>query len=61
MGAPEGNTNAQLGQDPQESFLHLRVARSDKARWVRAAQRRRMKLAEWVREALDRSAGTPRQ
>jgi hypothetical protein len=45
MGAPEDNKNA--AKDPDEkadSFLHIRVRRTDKARWVRAAQRAGKKL-----------------
>ena len=53
MGAPEGNRNARKGETADVSYLHVRVERRDKSRWVRKAQRRGLKLAEWVRQALD--------
>lgn len=46
------------GQPPKpaderaDSFLHIRVRREDKARWVNQAQSRGMKLAELVRERM---------
>ena len=46
------------GQPPKpaderaSSFLHIRVLQSDKARWVKEAQSRGLKLAELVRERM---------
>ena len=37
-----------------DSHLHIRVTRTDKARWVRAASGR--KLTEWVVENLNTAA-----
>ena len=37
-----------------DSHLHIRVTRTDKARWVRAAAGH--KLSEWVVENLNRAA-----
>lgn len=52
------NDTPRRGQPPKpaderaDSFLHIRVRREDKARWVKEAQGRGMKLAELVRERM---------
>lgn len=54
MGAPEANKNAAKdSEEKTESFLHIRARRADKARWVKAAQRARKKLSEWVTDVLN--------
>ena len=54
MPAPTGNKNAQLGQQPLDSNIVLRVTRQEKATWTRAA--RPEKLATWVRSTLNQAA-----
>lgn len=46
--------NAQHGDEPKSSYLYIRVTREQKARWVKKAQARGMKLSAWVCERLDR-------
>ncbi len=69
MPAPEHNQNATkpAGQ-VADSFLHVRVKRSDKARWVRAANARarqdrqtddRGNLAGWVIDTLNKATPKP--
>jgi hypothetical protein len=54
MGAPEENQNAAKDADEKAaSFLHIRARRTDKARWVKAAQRAGKKLSDWVTELLN--------
>jgi uncharacterized protein (DUF1778 family) len=36
-----------------ESYLHLRVRQNDKARWVRAARRRKLNLTQFVAGACN--------
>ncbi len=45
--------NAQHGDEPKSSHLHIRVNQKQKARWVKKAQARGMKLSTWVCERLD--------
>lgn len=45
--------NAQNGDEPRSSFLHIKVTRQQKARWVKQAQARGMKLRAWVLEKLE--------
>jgi hypothetical protein len=45
--------NAQHGCEPKCSYLHMRVTREQKARWVKQAQARCMKLSAWVCARLD--------
>lgn len=40
-----------------DSQLQIRLPRERKAAYVKAAQRKGMKLSAWVVEALDREAG----
>lgn len=56
-GAQMGNTNAQKGEEKLESFLHLRVSRKDKSRWVHHAQNRGG-LSEWVIKTLNEASQT---
>ena len=55
MPAPQGNKNAQQGDEPAESKVQLRVTRRQKAKWVRAAQNQGG-LSAWAKETLDRQA-----
>jgi hypothetical protein len=57
MPAPKQNQNAVKGDEPATSFLYLRATPADKSRWVKAAQRRRLKLTEWVIEKLNLASG----
>ena len=41
-----------MNKENAESHLHIRVKRSDKAKWVRAAKG--MKLSAWVVKLLNR-------
>lgn len=45
--------NAQHGDEPKGSHLHIRVTQEQKARWVKKAQARGMKLSAWVCERLE--------
>jgi hypothetical protein len=45
--------NAQHGDEPKCSYLHIRVTREQKARWVKQAQARCMKLSAWVCARLE--------
>jgi hypothetical protein len=60
MPAPEKNQNAVKDEaDVASSFLHVRVVPRDKAAWVKAAKRRKKKLAEWTTETLNHAALVP--
>lgn len=50
--------NAQHGEEPKGSYLHIRVTQQQKARWVRQAQARGMKLSAWVCEKLEATDGS---
>ncbi len=54
-----GNTGRRNAakDEKAESYLHIRVKTSDKARWVKQAQAEGVKLAEWVRQKLDAIEG----
>jgi len=55
MSAPLKNTNAvKSGSGPADSHLHIRVPRSVKARWVRAADG--AKLSAWVIAVLNKGS-----
>ena len=41
------------GDEPKGSFLHIRVTRAQKAKWVKQAQAQGMKLSAWVLEKLE--------
>jgi len=57
MAAPVKNQNAAKAEaDKATSFLHIRVVPREKSAWVRAANRRGKKLAEWVTDSLNRAA-----
>lgn len=45
--------NAQHGDEPKGSYLHIRVTQEQKARWVKKAQARGMKLSAWVCDRLE--------
>jgi hypothetical protein len=47
--------NAQHGDEPKGSFLHIRVTQEQKAKWVKQAQSQGMKLSDWVLEKLETS------
>lgn len=51
----KNKSNAQHGDEPKSSFLHIRVTHQQKAEWVKQAQARGMKLSEWVLEKLETS------
>lgn len=46
--------NAQHGEEPKGSYLHIRVTQEQKAIWVKQAQARGMKLSAWVLDRLDK-------
>jgi predicted HicB family RNase H-like nuclease len=57
MPAPEQNKNAAKDEaERASSFLHIRAVPRDKAAWVKAAKRRKKKLAEWATETLNTAA-----
>lgn len=45
--------NAQHLDEPKGSHLHIRVTQEQKARWVKQAQARGMKLSAWVLDRLE--------
>lgn len=47
--------NAQHLDEPKGSYLHIRATQEQKARWVKQAQARGMKLSAFVCEKLDGS------
>ena len=49
----QNKPNAQHGDEPKGSYLQMRVTQAQKARWVKQAQARGMKLSAWVCERLD--------
>lgn len=51
-----GNKNAQRSDEGATSFMHIRLTPSQKASYVKAAQREGKKLTEWVIESLDRQS-----
>ena len=62
MPAHEKNMNAARDAERgmQESQLQIRCYRREKAGWVRAANRARVTLSEWVRKHLNAAAsGAP--
>lgn len=42
--------------EQKKSFLHIECNRSQKSLFVRAASARKMKLADWVLEQLEKAA-----
>ncbi len=51
---PLQNQNpVKIETDAASSFLHIRAMPRDKVGWVKAAWRRKQKLAAWVTEALN--------
>lgn len=44
-----------MNQD-KKSYIHAQCLTSDKAMWVKAAQSKKMKLTEWIIEALNKEA-----
>jgi hypothetical protein len=54
MPAPKNNTNRQIGPEPLDAQLVLRVTKAEKRAWNAAA--RPGPLAQWVRETLNRAA-----
>jgi hypothetical protein len=61
MPAPEKNQNAVKDEaDVASSFLHIRAVPRDKAGWVKAAKRRKQKLAGWVTETLNTASANDR-
>jgi predicted HicB family RNase H-like nuclease len=60
MPAPAENQNAAKDEaNVASSFLHVRVVPREKAAWVKAAKRRKKKLAEWTTETLNHAALVP--
>ena len=57
MSAPKDNQNAVKGGASASSFLHVRATPAAKTAWVKAANSKKKKLAEWATEALNREAG----
>lgn len=58
MTAPLNNQNAVKDEaELASSFLHIRAVPRDKAGWVKAAKRSRMKLAAWVTATLNEASG----
>lgn len=61
MSAPTKNQNAVKDEaDVASSFLHVRAVPRDKAGWVKAAKRRKQKLAAWVTATLNTASANDR-
>lgn len=61
MSAPEKNQNAVKDESERaSSFLHVRAVPHEKAGWVKAAKRRKKKLAEWVTATLNTASANDR-
>lgn len=58
MPAPKNNTNRQIGPDPLDAQVVLRVTKAEKRAWNAAA--RPDSLAQWIRDTLNRSADPAR-
>jgi predicted HicB family RNase H-like nuclease len=52
MPAPKKNQNA-VKDDGKSSTVQFRCHRSDKSRWVKAAQADGLKLSEWIIQKLN--------
>lgn len=52
----KGHKAAQIGPEPADAVVNIRVPRDTKGRWVRAAGNRGRKLSAWVRETLDKES-----
>lgn len=48
------NKNAQRGPEKRTSRINLRVVPSDKEIWKDAAKKRKMTLAAWIEETLNK-------
>ena len=48
-----GHQNAMKGEEPASSILTVRVTPTQKALWVKAAQKEGLKLSEWVIKTLN--------
>ena len=48
-----GNKNAQLGELPADSQIQIRLNSQVKSRYVKQAQKERMKLSAWVLKTLN--------
>jgi hypothetical protein len=58
VSAPKQNQNAKKDEaDKASSFLHIRATREDKARWVHAANAKRLDITTWVTDVLNRASG----
>lgn len=55
MSILKNKPNVQHGDEPKGSYLHIKVTRQQKAKWVKQAQARGMKLRAWVLEKLEKS------
>jgi len=56
MPAPKGNDfSSKPANERAESWLQVRVRRSEKAAWVKAAQREGKNLSQWVTDTLNRN------
>lgn len=49
----KGNKHAGK-ENKNDSFVHIRCRKEDKARWLRASNAKKQKFAAWVRDALNR-------
>ncbi|MDR1304086.1 MAG: hypothetical protein LBK76_02570 [Verrucomicrobiales bacterium] len=55
--APKGNKfNARPADQRHDAIVVLRVQRSEKAAWVKTAQGKGQKLAEWMRDILNKAS-----
>jgi hypothetical protein len=59
MSAPKGNKHRQIGPDPLDAQVVLRVTREEKRAWNAAA--RPGPLAQWIRDTLNRACYTEKK
>ena len=56
VGAPIGNKNRQIGDEPKTSIVYIKTMPLNKSNWVRAARKQNKKLTEFVEETLNKAA-----
>lgn len=53
----QDNSNAQKASEPATSHINARVTPTNKAGWVKQAQRENLKLTEWIVKTLNAANG----
>lgn len=53
---PKKSSPVENNKTDPESFLYVEPTRAEKSSWVRAAQKEKLKLADWVIQKLNHEA-----